>query len=96
NIQHPATVVLDNLPRRALIVRMVVVIPESTTDTRQNKMLWSSHTEIIQIRQGYPATAAAGLWVAAGQFGLQQHSAYACLRLYEPHHFLGERLLRPR
>ncbi|EGC8716303.1 host specificity protein J, partial [Salmonella enterica] len=46
--------------------------PDSTTDRLQNKTLWSSYTEIIDIRQGYPGTAVAGLLVDAEQFGSQQ------------------------
>ncbi|EAU0180644.1 host specificity protein J, partial [Salmonella enterica] len=45
---------------------------DSTTDRLQNKTLWSSYTEIIDIRQGYPGTAVAGLLVDAEQFGSQQ------------------------
>ncbi|EAO2626554.1 DUF1983 domain-containing protein [Salmonella enterica] len=48
------------------------VTPDSTTDRLQNKTLWSSYTEIIDIRQGYPGTAVAGLLVDAEQFGSQQ------------------------
>lgn len=51
---------------------MVRVTPDSTTDRLQNKTLWSSYTEIIDIRQGYPGTAVAGLLVDAEQFGSQQ------------------------
>nr|WP_259404205.1 host specificity protein J [Salmonella enterica] len=70
--QYLASVVADNLPPRPFIVRMVRVTPDSTTDRLQNKTLWSSYTEIIDIRQGYPGTAVAGLLVDAEQFGSQQ------------------------
>lgn len=70
--QYLASVVADNLPRRPFSVRMVRVTPDSTTDRLQNKTLWSSYTEIIDIRQGYPGTAVAGLLVDAEQFGSQQ------------------------
>lgn len=70
--QYLASVVADNLPPRPFSVRMVRVMPDSTTDRLQNKTLWSSYTEIIDIRQGYPGTAVAGLLVDAEQFGSQQ------------------------
>ncbi|EFU9985223.1 host specificity protein J, partial [Salmonella enterica] len=70
--QYLASVVADNLPPRPFSVRMARVTPDSTTDRLQNKTLWSSYTEIIDIRQGYPGTAVAGLLVDAEQFGSQQ------------------------
>ncbi|EAU0198950.1 host specificity protein J, partial [Salmonella enterica] len=70
--QYLASVVADNLPPRPFSVRMVRVTPDSTTDRLQNKTLWSLYTEIIDIRQGYPGTAVAGLLVDAEQFGSQQ------------------------
>lgn len=70
--QYLASVVADNLPPRPFSVRMVRVTPDSTTDRLQNKTLWSSYTEIIDIRQGYPGTAVVGLLVDAEQFGSQQ------------------------
>lgn len=70
--QYLASVVADNLPPRPFSVRMVRVTPDSTTDRLQNKTLWSSYTEIIDIRQGYPGTAVAGLLVDAEQFRSQQ------------------------
>lgn len=70
--QYLASVVADNLPPRPFSVRMVRVTPDSTTDRLQNKTLWSSYTEIIDIWQGYPGTAVAGLLVDAEQFGSQQ------------------------
>lgn len=70
--QYLASVVADNLPPRPFSVRMVRVTPDSTTDRLQNKTLWSSYTEIIDIRQGYPGTAVVGLQVDAEQFGSQQ------------------------
>ncbi|EAR9703039.1 host specificity protein J [Salmonella enterica] len=70
--QYLASVVADNLPPRPFSVRMVRVTPDSTTDRLQNKTLWSSYTEIIDIRQGYPGTVVAGLLVDAEQFGSQQ------------------------
>ncbi|EON0415135.1 phage tail protein, partial [Escherichia coli] len=43
-----------------------------TTDQLQNKTLWSSYTEIIDVKQCYPNTAIVGLQVDAEQFGGQQ------------------------
>lgn len=70
--QFLASVVLGNLPPRPFNVRMVRVTPDSTTDRLQNKSLWSSYTEIIDLKQSYPNTAVVGLQVDAEQFGSQQ------------------------
>ncbi|HGU4161809.1 TPA: phage tail protein, partial [Escherichia coli] len=43
-----------------------------TTDQLQNRTLWSSYTEIIDVKQCYPNTAIVGLQVDAEQFGGQQ------------------------
>ncbi|EAA9526531.1 host specificity protein J [Salmonella enterica] len=70
--QFLASVVLDNLPPRPFNVRMVRVTPDSTSDQLQNKSVWSSFTEIIDLKQTYPNTAVVGLQVDAEQFGSQQ------------------------
>ncbi|EBP8538930.1 DUF1983 domain-containing protein [Salmonella enterica] len=70
--QFLASVVLDNLPPRPFNVRMVRVTPDSTSDQLQNKSIWSSLTEIIDLKQTYPNTAVVGLQVDAEQFGSQQ------------------------
>ncbi|HDP0319414.1 TPA: host specificity protein J [Salmonella enterica subsp. enterica serovar Concord] len=70
--QYLASLVADNLPPRPFSVRMVRTTPDSTTDRLQNKTLWSSYTEIIDIHQSYPNTAVVGLLVDAEQFGSQQ------------------------
>lgn len=70
--QFLASVVLGNLPPRPFNVRLVRVTPDSTTDQLQNKSLWSSYTEIIDLKQAYPNTAVVGLQVDAEQFGSQQ------------------------
>ncbi len=48
--------------------------PDSTTDQLQNKTLWSSYTEIIDVKQCYPNTALVGVQVDSEQFGSQQVS----------------------
>ncbi|HCI3807824.1 TPA: host specificity protein J, partial [Escherichia coli] len=63
---------LDNLPPRPFNIRMVRETADSTTDQLQNKTLWSSYTEIIDVKQCYPNTAIVGLQVDAEQFGGQQ------------------------
>lgn len=70
--QFLASVALGNLPPRPFNVRMVRVTPDSTTDQLQNKSLWSSYTEIIDLKQSYPNTAVVGVQVDAEQFGSQQ------------------------
>ncbi|EMO2998266.1 host specificity protein J, partial [Escherichia coli] len=52
--------------------RMVRETADSTTDQLQNRTLWSSYTEIIDVKQCYPNTAIVGLQVDAEQFGGQQ------------------------
>ncbi|EES7669198.1 host specificity protein J, partial [Escherichia coli] len=67
-----ASVILDNLPERPFNIRMVRETADSTSDQLQNKTLWSSYTEIIDVKQCYPNTAIVGLQVDAEQFGGQQ------------------------
>ncbi|EMQ6576719.1 host specificity protein J, partial [Escherichia coli] len=66
------SVILDNLPERPFNIRMVRETADSTPDQLQNKTLWSSYTEIIDVKQCYPNTAIVGLQVDAEQFGGQQ------------------------
>ncbi len=54
--------------------------PDSTTDQLQNKTLWSSYTEIIDVKQCYPNTALVGVQVDSEQFGSQQVSRNYHLR----------------
>ncbi|EFR2448853.1 host specificity protein J, partial [Escherichia coli] len=61
-----------NLPPRPFNIRMVRETADSTSDQLQNKTLWSSYTEIIDVKQCYPNTAIVGLQVDAEQFGGQQ------------------------
>ncbi|EEU3136899.1 host specificity protein J, partial [Escherichia coli] len=61
-----------NLPPRPFNIRMVRETADSTTDQLQNKTLWSSYTEIIDVKQCYPNKAIVGLQVDAEQFGGQQ------------------------
>ncbi|EAN8329772.1 host specificity protein J, partial [Salmonella enterica] len=70
--QFLASVVVGNLPPRPFNIRMVRVTPDSDTDQLQNKSLWSSYTEIIDLKQAYPNTAVVGLLVDSEQFGSQQ------------------------
>ncbi|EJZ0361281.1 host specificity protein J, partial [Escherichia coli] len=59
--QFLASVILDNLPPRPFNIRMVRETADSTTDQLQNRTLWSSYTEIIDVKQCYPNTAIVGL-----------------------------------
>ncbi|HFS3076784.1 TPA: phage tail protein [Escherichia coli] len=70
--QYLTSVILNNLPERPFNIRMVRETADSTTDQLQNRTLWSSYTEIIDVRQCYPNTAIVGLQVDAEQFGGQQ------------------------
>ncbi|EPR2522259.1 phage attachment tail tip protein J, partial [Escherichia coli] len=60
--------------------RMRRMTPDSTTDQLQNKTLWSSYTEIIDVKQCYPNTALVGVQVDSEQFGSQQVSRNYHLR----------------
>ncbi|HHK8990727.1 TPA: host specificity protein J, partial [Escherichia coli] len=70
--QYLTSVILDNLPPRPFNIRLVRETADSTTDQLQNRTLWSSYTEIINVKQCYPNTAIVGLQVDAEQFGGQQ------------------------
>ncbi len=78
--QYLASVVVDNLPPRPFNIRMRRMTPDSTTDQLQNKTLWSSYTEIIDVKQCYPNTALVGVQVESEQFGSQQVSRNYHLR----------------
>lgn len=64
--QYLASVVVGNLPPRPFNIRMRRMTPDSTTDQLQNKTLWSSYTEIIDVKQGYC------LFIENGQSGQPQ------------------------
>ena len=70
--QYLASVIIGNLPPRPFNIRMVRETADSTTDQLQNRTLWSSYTEIIDVKQCYPNSAIVGLQVDAEQFGGQQ------------------------
>ncbi|WDB86851.1 host specificity protein J [Escherichia albertii] len=78
--QYLASVVVDNLPPRPFNIRLRRMTPDSTTDQLQNKTLWSSYTEIIDVKQCYPNTALVGVQVDSEQFGSQQVSRNYHLR----------------
>ena len=78
--QYLASVVVGNLPPRPFSIRMRRMTPDSTTDQLQNKTLWSSYTEIINVKQCYPNTALVGVQVDSEQFGSQQVSRNYHLR----------------
>ncbi|HHE0305967.1 TPA: phage tail protein, partial [Escherichia coli] len=58
--QYLASVILENLPERPFNIRMVRETADNTSDQLQNKTLWSSYTEIIDVKQCYPNTAIVG------------------------------------
>ncbi|MDF0466049.1 phage tail protein [Escherichia coli] len=78
--QYLASVVVGNLPPRPFNIRMRRMTPDSSTDQLQNKTLWSSYTEIIDVKQCYPNTALVGVQVDSEQFGSQQVSRNYHLR----------------
>ncbi|EHZ8148948.1 host specificity protein J, partial [Salmonella enterica] len=68
------SVTLEALPPRPFTIRVVRVTQDSTTSRLQNKTLWSSYTEIIDVKQRYPGTAIVAMKVDSEQFGGQQVS----------------------
>lgn len=69
--QYLFSVVLEDLPPRPFLFRVVRVTPDSTSDLLQNKTLFSSYTELTDIKQGYPWTAVCGVHLDSEQFGSQ-------------------------
>ena len=76
--QYLASVVVDNLPPRPFNIRMRRMTPDSTTDQLQNKTLWSSYTEIIDVKQCYLGTAL--YWIAASINIKPGHDYYFYIR----------------
>ncbi|WP_433993966.1 TipJ family phage tail tip protein, partial [Escherichia coli] len=72
--QYLAPVVVGNLPPRPFSIRMRRMTPDSTTDQLQNKTLWSSYTEIIDVKQCYPNTALVGVQVDSENPQTRQYS----------------------
>lgn len=67
--QYLNALVIDNLPPRPFDIRMVRSTPNSNSDMLQNKTLWASYTEIIDVQQQYPNTAVVGLTFDSEQYG---------------------------
>ncbi|ELM3737226.1 host specificity protein J [Edwardsiella piscicida] len=67
--QYLNALVIDDLPPRPFDIRMVRNTPNSSSDTLQNKTLWASYTEIIDVQQQYPNTAVVGLTFDSEQYG---------------------------
>ncbi len=71
--QFLASVILDNLPPRPLLTSGWSGRRRTAPRTScRIETLWSSYTEIIDVKQCYPNTAIVGLQVDAEQFGGQQ------------------------
>ncbi|EON1117658.1 DUF1983 domain-containing protein, partial [Escherichia coli] len=62
--QYLTSVILNNLPERPFNIRMVRETADSTTDQLQNRTLWSSYTEIIDVKQCYLGTGSQ--WSVSG------------------------------
>lgn len=61
--QYLASVMVDNLPPHPFNIRMCRATPGNTTDQLQDKTLWSSCIEIIDVKQCYPNTTLVGVQV---------------------------------
>lgn len=62
------SVILDNLPQTPFNIRIVRETADSTTSKVVNETLWSSYTEIYDIKLAYPNTALVGLKFDSEQF----------------------------
>ncbi|MGI8110287.1 TipJ family phage tail tip protein [Escherichia coli] len=70
--QFLASVILDNLPPGPLTSGWSGRRTTAPRTSCRTGTLWSSYTEIIDVKQCYPNTAIVGLQVDAEQFGGQQ------------------------
>lgn len=62
------SVILDSLPETPFNIRIVRETMDSTSSKMVNETLWSSYTEIYDIKLAYPNTALAGLKFDSEQF----------------------------
>ena len=60
--------ILTNLPPVPFNIRVVRKAPDATTSTLTNNTIWSSYTEIYDIKLSYPNTALVGLKLDSSQF----------------------------
>ena len=66
--QYLVSVVLEDLPPAPFNIRVLRLTPDSNSDLLVNKTIWSSYTEIYDLKLSYPNTAIVGLRFDSSQF----------------------------
>lgn len=66
--QYLRSVVIDSLPQVPFNMRVVRDTDDSTSSMLENKTVWSSYTEIYDVKLSYPNTAVVGLRFDSEQF----------------------------
>lgn len=66
--QYLTSVILDDLPKAPFNIRVVRLTADSTSDLLVNNTLWSSYTEIYDVKLSYPNTALVGIRFDSSQF----------------------------
>lgn len=66
--KYLTSVILDDLPKAPFNIRVVRKTPDSTSQMLSNETLWSSYTEIYDIKFSYPNTAIIGIKFDSEQF----------------------------
>lgn len=66
--QYLTSVILDDLPSVPFNIRVIRLTPDSKSDLLVNNTVWSSYTEIYDVKLSYPNTALVGLRFDSSQF----------------------------
>lgn len=66
--QYLTSVILEDLPQAPFNIRVLRLTPDSRSDLLVNKTIWSSYTEIYDLKLSYPNTALVGLRFDSSQF----------------------------
>lgn len=66
--KYLTSVILDELPKTPFNIRVVRHTPDSTSQLLVNNTIWSSYTEIYDVKLSYPNTAIIGLKFDSDQF----------------------------
>lgn len=66
--QYLTSVILDDLPPTPFNIRVLRLTPDSKSDLLSNRTVWSSYTEIYDLKLSYPNTAIVGLKFDSSQF----------------------------
>ena len=66
--KYLTSVILDDLPSAPFNIRVLRLTPDSKSDLDVNNTIWSSYTEIYDLKLSYPNTAIVGLRFDSSQF----------------------------